>query len=137
MRNYRLATIGKHTITAFELTVAQVLSLYFAASDLKTDDVEKFNAVLFNRVFNDDDFLKVSGKLNEQEQQAALDFWIKTNNAFFEPETKGGKKFATFKHLYKALAENVANITRLEHANVLNYSWSYFLIVIKTLEEKK
>ena len=143
-RNYRLATLGKNTITAFELTVSQVLSLYFGAGDLKTDDLEQFNAVLFNRVFNDDDFLKVSGKLSEKEQQAALDFWIETNKAFFEHDKKGGKTFANFKYLYKNLAESVANIiysrhqhiTVSSHPNCLNYNWSFFLIVIKTLEEK-
>ena len=135
-RNYRLATLGKNTITAFELTVSQVLSLYFAAGDLKTDDLEQFNAVLFNRVFNDDDFLKVSGKLSEKEQQAALDFWIETNKAFFEPDKTGGKSFANFKYLYKNLAESVAHIIRADHPSALNYNWSFFLIVIKTLEEK-
>lgn len=139
LRNYRLATIGKHTITAFEMTVSQVLSLYFAAGNLKIDDAdaEKFNAILINRVFNDDDFLKVSGKLNDKEMAAALDFWKETNKAFFEPDKKSGSKsFATFKHLYKDLAESVANMIRIHHANALDYSWSFFLAAIAASEKE-
>ena len=69
------------------MTVSQTLSLYFAAGDLKIDDAadaEKFNAILINRVFNDDDFLKISGKLNNEEMAVALEFWKETNKAFFK-----------------------------------------------------
>lgn len=136
MDNYRFAIIGKVTAKAFELNVSQVLSLYFAAEDLSVDNIEEFNAILFNRIFNDDSFLQVGGKLSEQEQQTALEFWIKTNAAFFEPDkAQAGKKFSSFKSLYKSIAETVANVTRLDHQNVLNYSWSYFLIVLKNLEK--
>lgn len=140
MRNYRLATIGKNTITAFELSVAQVLSLYFAAGNLKIDDAadnEKFNAILINRVFNDDDFLKISGKLNDKEMAAALDFWKETNKAFFNPDIKtGGRKFLSFNLLYKSLAENVANMIRLKHSNALNYAWSFYLVAIAAIEKE-
>lgn len=125
---------------AFELTVAQVLSLYFAADNLKIDDeadAEKFNAILINRVFNDDGFLKISGKLNDKEMTAALEFWKETNKAFFNPENKsGGKKFLSFNFLYKSLAENVANMIRLKHSNALNYAWSFYLVAIAAIEKE-
>ena len=122
------------------MTVSQTLSLYFAAGDLKIDDAadaEKFNAILINRVFNDDDFLKISGKLNNEEMAVALEFWKETNKAFFNPDTKsGGKKFLSFNFLYKSLAENVANMIRLKHSNALNYSWSFYLIAIAAIEKE-
>jgi hypothetical protein len=140
MRNYRLATIGKHTITAFELSVAQVLSLYFAAGDLKIDDeadAEKFDVVLLRRLLNDGDFLKVSGKLNDKEMATALEFWKETNKSIFNPENKsGGKKFLTFKHLYKSVCESVAVTIRNGHVNALDYAWSFYLIAIAAIEKE-
>lgn len=140
MNNYRLATIGKHTITAFEMTVSQTLSLYFAAGDLKIDDAadnEKFEIILLRRFLSDETLFKKSGNLSDKEMISALQFWKETNKAVFNPESNsGGKKFLTFKHLYKNACEGVAITIRNGHVNALTYSWSFYLIAIAAIEKE-
>ena len=117
-----------------------MLSLYFAAGDLKIDDAadnEKFEIILLRRFLSDETLFKKSGNLSDKEMISALQFWKETNKAVFNPESNsGGKKFLSFNFLYKSLAENVANMIRLKHSNALNYSWSFYLIAIAAIEKE-
>ena len=95
MRNSKFLTINQRlSCTAFELSVAQIIGLFFAARDLIfPDDQEKFTAIVRGRIFNDADFVRIQkrnyfgfGRLSDQEKILIENFFYQTNADFFIPK---------------------------------------------------
>jgi hypothetical protein len=91
MRNGKILNINQRlSCTAFELSVAQIIGLFFAARDLNfPDDQETFNELIRERIFNDADFVRFSDKakkLSQNEKILVENFFYQVNADFFIPK---------------------------------------------------
>lgn len=143
-------------MTAFELSVAQALSLLFTATDLNMpDDAEVLGNIIGYRVLHDSDLLtfddpKQAKKLSDDDQRGVIEFFYQVNAAFFIPKLSKSEqlKQANRKKLgiveKRALAETYDNVltecetfTRWGHPGLLEYPWSYFLKVREHFDKWK
>jgi len=100
MRNHKILTINQRlSCTAFELSVAQIIGLFFTGRDLLfPEDQEKFNTLVRERIFTDVDFVgfsdaKQAKKLNQAERQAVEQFFYQVNADFFIPKESAQDRF--------------------------------------------
>ena len=152
-RNYQSATLNQTlSCTAFELSVAQVLSLLFTSRDLTLpDDAEAFANIMGYRILTDPDFVRLDNpkqKLSEGDKKALIDFFHQVNALFFNPPVTRAEQIkqekraklgivvpVALRESYDNLLEECEIYTRWGHPGILEYPWSYFLTVRKHFNE--
>jgi hypothetical protein len=151
MRNSKTIPINQRlSCTAFELSVSQVLSVLWLM-----DDYEYPTQLLEFAVANADNLLMKARdvlvfnkpteflKLANPEAEKVTDLFFDINRAFFKGENKKQSEFITpvstdtitGSEFYEELSSNVEVLTRFGHTNVLDYPFSYFLIVLDNFNE--
>lgn len=150
MRNSKTITLNQRlSVTAFELSVGQILELFW----LMADFVYPAELELFAKTQQETLLAKVPAvfefsreadfsKLPNTESQQAIDLFFEVNAAFFKPEkVETGEQHEaiyipdyTGTDLYQQLSSSVSTLIRLGYQGVLDYPFSFFLQVIESLE---
>lgn len=149
VRNSKRITLNQRlSCTAFELSVAQILELFWLLDEfVYPAELEVFIAenkrLLLEKAAA---YFQFSSKASFEslavaEVEKLTELFFSINAAFFNPDQEPVNDFGiepppqTGKTLYKILAHNVNLVIMKGHSNALDYPLSFFNQVLKNLEE--
>lgn len=134
-------------MTAFELSVVQILALLFAAKDFVLPaENEKFTELVTEKIFSDSGYVKASGRIFLWNKEPVAELFFAVNKGFFNPELSRAEQIKQQNRMknpqplnvldvYESLAVEIEVYTRWGHPQLLSYPWSLFLTVRENFKE--